>query len=858
MNYIATSRRWIAEYGRGHSELTGRNHYEIHPDIPDYWKKIHRDALAGAFLKNDDDMWVQADGSKHWLRWAVYPWTSETGEIGGIIISAEDITEQKQAEEALRASEQRFSGLISSAMNAIIAVDAKQKVVLFNPAAERMFGLSSSDIIGQPLDRLLPPSARDVHTEHVNGFGRTGVTSRSMKSFDTLHGLRANGEAFPIEASISQIDLPSGKLFTVILRDITERKQAEDDLRASEARYRTLVEQASDGIFVSDSQGHYIDVNTSGCRMLGYTREELLALSIADVITPDEIPRIAPEVARFAGGAVVTSEWQFRRKDGSTFPGEIQGRQLPDGCLQAILRDITERRIAEAALRDREEDFNRAQAVGHIGSWRLDVRRNELTWSAENHRIFEVPEGTPLTYESFLSTVHPDDRAYVDREWQASLRGEPYDIEHRLLVNGKVKWVREKAELEFDEHGDLLGGFGTTQDITDIKQAHLSLQDADRRKDEFLALLAHELRNPMAVMTTAVYLLENKGVEDPTMCRWAATAISSQTEQLKHLVDDLLDVARIGRGKIILKKIPLDAVRLITQAEQTCLPHQEQRLQHFTLKLPSKPLWIEADPARLTQVITNLLENSVKFTPKNGSIELSLRHEEGDAVIRVRDTGRGITPDLLPHVFETFTQGEVSLARDAGGLGLGLALVKNLVELHGGRVDVASEGAGKGAEFTLRLPALADFHPDTSAERAIKTDGGNTGKRRILIAEDNVAAAEGLATALRLSGHSVRVTLDGSAALASAEADSPEIALLDIGLPEIDGYALARNLRKLPGGKRMLLIALTGYGQDADRDRSQAAGFDYHLVKPADVAQLLGMIEAWAPAGQAEDSGEQP
>jgi PAS domain S-box-containing protein len=1105
MNYISTSDRWIAEYGRGHSKLIGRNHYQIHPDIPDQWKKIHRDALDGAFLRNDEDLWTQADGSKHWLRWAVYPWTDETGEIGGIIISAEDITRQKISEEALRGSEQRLSGLINSAMDAIIAVDAKQRIVLFNPAAELMFGLAGREIIGQPLDRLLPQSARDVHTAHIHAFGRTGVTSRSMKSLGTLHGLRANGEEFPIEASISQVDLSSGKLFTVILRDITERKRAEESLRASEAqfravfdassvgmchadpatgrltrvnrrfcemmgysdvelqrrtfleithpddradsfeeysrlvrgeipeyrgekryvcmdgsviwadvtvnllhdmnlrplrtiaviqditerkyaeeelraseeRYRSLVEQASDGIFVSDNQGHYIDVNTAGCRMLGYTRDELLGLSIADVIMPEEVPRIGEEVARFANNAVITSEWQFRRKDGSSFPGEVHGRQLPDGRLQAILHDITERRLAEQAMRKSAADLNRAQVVGHIGSWRLDVTRNELTWSAENHRIFGIPEGTPLTYETFLSSVHPDDRAYVDREWRASLQGKPYDIEHRVLVNGKVRWVREKAELEFDEEGKLLGGFGTTQDITERKEAEQKLQlqlrltkaitdcaadsifvtdrqgqvtfvnaeverafgyteaalrgkvlhdvihhhhpdgrpypfgecpncliystgdsvrhheavffardgtpitvacsnapldidgepigavlvahdistlkrsetallEADQRKNEFLALLAHELRNPMAVTATAAYLLQTKGLTDPEICRWATTTITNQTELLKRLVDDLLDVERVARGRVALLKTQLDLGRLIARVVKERESLIARRKQHFSYALPARSVWIEGDPARVTQIITNLLDNASKFTPEDGQIDLSLTCDGDEAVIRVRDNGRGIPPQLLPHIFEIFTQGQVSIARDEGGLGLGLALVKGLAELHGGHVTASSAGVNRGAEFIVRLPLLARVEPAPSEPIAPKLIAPR--KRRILIGEDNAIAAEGLEHVLKDAGHDVRLAPNGAEALAAATEAPPEIGIFDIGLPLMDGFELARRLRKLPKGNELLLIALTGYGQEKDRIQSKEAGFDYHLVKPADLRQLLEIINNWSPA----------
>jgi CheY-like chemotaxis protein len=257
---------------------------------------------------------------------------------------------------------------------------------------------------------------------------------------------------------------------------------------------------------------------------------------------------------------------------------------------------------------------------------------------------------------------------------------------------------------------------------------------------------------------------------------------------------------------------------------------------------------VEADPARLTQIVNNLLENASKFTPEGGSIELSLRHEGDEAVIHVRDTGRGIAPDLLPHIFETFAQGEVSLAREEGGLGLGLALVKNLTELHGGRVSAASEGIGKGTELTVCLPAIADTPPVTLPQDLAKA--ARPGKRRILVAEDNAAAAEGLARVLQHAGHEVRVAADGAAALAAARNDLPAIAILDIGLPTVDGFELAQSLRRLPGGQRLLLIALTGYSQDADLARTKAAGFDYHLVKPADMDQLLKIIATWEPPGQ--------
>ncbi len=607
MNYLAYSLRWLQDYGRGYPNLLGRNHYQVNPDMPERWKTSLRQGLAGETLSNDSDHWLQADGSRHWLRWAVLPWRDTAGAIGGIIISAEDTTERESVTRALADSRARLAAIIDSAMDAIITLDGEQRISLFNPAAERIFGFKAVELIGEPIDRLIPEQFRQTHRQHMQRFGN--ATSASKTLLGELRALRSDGSEFPIEASISKVGVAGETIFTVILRDVGERRLADDALRASEERFRSLVEQAADGIFVSDAQGYYLDVNSAGCAMLGFPREELLGRNITDIIDPAEIPRLEPEVARFAGGAVVTSEWRFKRKDGSFFPGEVSGRQLSDGRLQAILRDVSERKRAEVelryqlniirgitekstnaifindaagrvtavnpealrlfgysaeelvgqvahdvlhhrhpdgrpypmsecplchvytsgetirdheavflrkdgsqvivmgsnsaieadgkqvgatlvlhdisalkqverALREREDDLKRAQAVGHIGSWRLDMRRNELTWSEENHRIFEVPEGTQMTYEFFLSCVHPDDRAYVDRDWQAGLGGAPYDIEHRLLVDGKVKWVREKAELEFAADGKLLGGFGTTQDISEIKAAELELDMA--------------------------------------------------------------------------------------------------------------------------------------------------------------------------------------------------------------------------------------------------------------------------------------------------------------------------------------------------------------------------------------------
>jgi signal transduction histidine kinase len=372
------------------------------------------------------------------------------------------------------------------------------------------------------------------------------------------------------------------------------------------------------------------------------------------------------------------------------------------------------------------------------------------------------------------------------------------------------------------------------------------LEQADRQKDEFLSMLAHELRNPLAPIRSAVAVLR-RFAEDGSDARRAHDVIDRQVSHLARLVDDLLDVSRITRGKIDMKMATLDVATVIDTAVETSRPQLEALSHELHVQLPDAPLFVNADHARLAQILSNLLNNAAKFTPRGGTIWLSALSEGDEAVFRVRDTGIGIPPEMLERVFDLFTQVEQSLDRAQGGLGIGLTVVQRLVELHGGRVEAASAGIGCGSEFTVRLPAVAAAAlPAEPEESPSATDAARQGLR-VLVVDDNADAAESLAWLLRLSGHQTRVAYDGPSAIEAALLFQPQALILDLGLPGLDGYRVAQHLRQEPAVHSALFIALSGYGREVDQRRSSEAGFDHHLIKPVDVNTLLEILSAATP-----------
>jgi CheY-like chemotaxis protein len=378
-------------------------------------------------------------------------------------------------------------------------------------------------------------------------------------------------------------------------------------------------------------------------------------------------------------------------------------------------------------------------------------------------------------------------------------------------------------------------------DITARKRVEAALKESDRQKDAFLAMLAHELRNPLAPVLNATQVLRLRATDDPLLNQ-QRDVIDRQVGQMKRLLDDLLDAARISRGTIQVKAIPLDLRTALETAVEATRPLMTAKRHNLRVTLPDEPLVLDGDPTRLTQVFSNLLNNAAKYTDPGGTVTLIAAREASEAVVRVRDTGVGMTPELLGRAFDLFAQADQSPDRIQGGLGIGLTLVRRLVALHNGSVSAASAGPGKGSEFTVRLPLQPAGTPAPGPGPVPAAAGKKSGRRRVLVVDDNTDSAESLAVVLGMWDHEVRTAPDGPTALQVARAFRPDVAILDIGLPRMNGYQVARELRKLPGLGRVTLIALTGYGQEDDRKQALEAGFARHLMKPVDPDEIRTVL----------------
>jgi PAS domain S-box-containing protein len=504
--------------------------------------------------------------------------------------------------------------------------------------------------------------------------------------------------------------------------------------------------------------------------------------------------------------------------------------------------DITELVKAEVALRESEAKFRTITNAMPQMVWSALPNGFHDYFNQQWYDFTGTAEGSTVANE-WIGLVHPEDQSRSLESWQQCLRtGDAYEIQYRLRHHsGEYRWSLGRALPIRDESGTILRWMGTCTDIHDQKIAEEKLRDADIRKDEFLAMLAHELRNPLAPISSAAGILRFPKV-DESLIKQTSEIISRQVKHMTSLVDDLLDVSRVTRGLIELEKTPLDIRRIATDAVEQVNPLIHARRHHLMLHLPPESAIVVGDHKRLVQVLANLLTNAAKYTHEGGNILLKMEVESGQIVVCIEDDGIGMASELVERVFDLFAQAERTSDRTSGGLGLGLALVKSLVELHGGKVTCASKGRGLGSQFTVRLPRLLEIDQRIDRRRNSRDDIQASKTLKILVVDDNIDAAKMLSVFLEVSGHEVLVEHQSGRALERARIEKPDVCLLDIGLPEMDGNELARHLRAQPETTKAVLVAVTGYGQEHDKQKAFASGFDHHMVKPVDMTRLSAVL----------------
>jgi len=736
--------------------------------------------------------------------------------------------------------------LLTSTHLATLFLDTNLHIKWFTPVTQELFNLIASDV-GRPLgditrkfaDPELVEVAREV-LDHLH------VVEREVHTEDGRWYLR---RVLPYRTQDNRID---GVVVT--FADVSALKEAQQALSEREEQLRRALMDAPLPIALIAEDGEMRMVNRLWCELSGYAPEEIATLEDWTARAYGQgrekvrtwVRHVFQQEQRMDEG-----EYRIRTRDGGQriwwFTSSPLGR-LPDGrrLLMSIVTDITEARRQQAdrerlaVIVESSHDAIIAESLdGIITDWNVGAQQIFGYGAGEavgRHIGLIIPAERAGEPAEFIQRIRRDER--IDQYETVRVRKDGTEFDVSLTI----------SPLR-DGEGNIVGTSTIERDITERKRNQDQIQrqaallsEADRRKDEFLAMLSHELRNPLAPIRNAVEILKlSDNVLDPEL-HWAREVIDRQLTHLTRLVDDLLDVARITRGVISLQKAPVALAELVHRALETNRPLMESRNQHLSVLLPPEPVSLFGDATRLYQILDNLLNNASKFTPEGGEIHLQARLEDRSVIITVRDNGMGIPADTLPRIFDLFAQGERELDRSHGGLGLGLTLVRSLVELHGGSVAVSSDGADRGCEFRLRLPlSMERAEPASDNRPAADTHG-----HHILVVDDQVDVGSSLKILLSNLGHRVRVATDGAGALRAVAEDRPDIVLLDIGLPGMDGYEVARRLRA-DHDNALRLIALTGYGREDDLARSREAGFDHHLLKPVDLEKLRGVLESARP-----------
>lgn len=790
-----------------------------------------------------------------------------------------------------------LAAIVASSDDAIVSKALDGTITSWNQGAERLFGYTSNEAIGRSILMLISPEGHDEE-RHLLQRLRKG---ERISHLEVVREAK-DGRRLDVSLTVSPLHDRHGRVIgaSKTARDITARKVAEATRVRNEEAQRLLVaihdatrslhEPAMVvreivtrvGLHLRVTRCAYgeVDLNQDqiaithgftegapnvtgryhldmfGPGMVGelkQARTVAIADVRADALTDDAVAHATYEsmqivsmicVPLFRSGTIVAVLMVCDIRPRSWLADEAN---LVEQVAQRTLFAVESARSAEA-LRENRDVLTLAMGAGNMGVWSRDLELDSMWWSPELSRILGLPAlETHELRQAAIAAIHPEDldglRAGLG---DAVRRREDYsgDFRFRHARTGEWRWMGVRARAVYGPDGRPTMVYGLGIDITEQRRAVEALQEADRRKDEFLATLSHELRNPLAPISSGLHILRTAGPESKAAAQ-AREIMERQVGQMVRLVDDLLDVARVTTGKVELRCEALDLAEAVRDAVETSRPLIAAAGQELLVTWPPAPVYVKADRTRLAQVFANLLNNSAKYSARGQQIAISLERVGAQAVVSVRDAGVGIDSDTLPRVFDMFRQGDRLDTRSRGGLGIGLFIVKRIVEMHSGSVDALSDGIGHGSEFVIRIPVW-EGAVETYPAR-VPAAASEAPPMRILVVDDNEDAAEALAAMLAIDGHETRLAYDGPEAMREAETFKPDVVFLDIGLPTLDGHETARRIRREPWGKGMTLIALTGWGQREDRERSTDAGFNHHLVKPADpalVAQLLSAVTA--------------
>lgn len=793
-------------------------------------------------------------GTYRWVLGRALPLKDAQGRILRWCGTCTDIDDARRAADRLQASERRRSIALTAGRMAAWEYDV---VSGENSWDERLPNLIRwpASAAADWLRTIDPRDKARVEQEFADAIAGKSAYASEFRIVGADGGLRW------FSSTAQSVRDETGRVARLIgiLQDVTERKQAELDRERDRVLIDTVLASIPAGVVISDAQGRLIRWNAGTARLWGTSPAQPGSITGVAAFAlckgwrfPDGKPleahdwpiaRSLERLERVDGELIEIEPFDGSARRVALFmsaPLLSQGELIGSVSVQT---DVTAQVRSEQALEAMHARLKEATWAARLGIFECDATKDTLVWDARIREWWGLTPDEPLTVEKFMRGIHPEDRegiqAAMARAYDSAGDGR-YDATYRVVhPDGTVRWMHATGQVTFKQ-GATPRLVGTLRDISEAKALTERLLSADRQKDRFIATLSHELRNPLAPIRTAAQILSSTELK-PEQLQWARSVIQRQVAHMSLLLDDLLDVARVTQGKLALRLEPVRLNDVINTAIEAVRPLIDKKGHVLSVNSPEAPIVVDIDRVRVAQIITNLLNNAAKYSDPGTAITLSAAAQGHRIEVSVHDNGIGIDPAVLPTLFEMFTQVEDSRYRSEGGLGIGLALARALAELHGGTLEARSAGLGLGSTFTLLLPLSQHHVPRVGEPVEAHVPPGGT-LIRVLVVDDNIDAADSIAVLLRLWGHEVAVAYDGAAALEAAARMRPDIALLDIGLPQINGFELAARLRQESWGSELRLVALSGWGQEVDRVRSMSAGFSHHLTKPVDIQALKRIL----------------